>query len=644
MARVFLSYDRDDASKARAIAQALEKAGHAVWCDFRIQGGAEFNKEIEQALADADAVVVLWSECAVESAWVRDEAAAGRDSGRLVPIQLDKAKPPLGFRQYQCIDLSVWKGRGRPPLQDVLGAIDCIPNGDSDRPVVHGGQSKPRASERGRTPLLPIGALAIAAIAGLAALFWQPWESKSHPPLVAVVPAGPGPAADSLAADLLIKLGVLQSSHADALQLVELDSRATPDFIIKVGSANAGSTTRANLMLVDNRADTLLWARELSDAGSNQADLRQQMAYSAAQVLDCAVQALSAENEAIKLPTLKLYLGGCANMSNLLAQDPRVAVSIFSRVVEQAPKFKGGWKKLLLAEMRIIRPGFNTDQLVRQNLKNHVAQARRLDPAMAEVFLAEAWLGAPGPIAGFMKAVERSVAVDPDSPEILAYRSAALTNVGLMQEALATTRRAVEANPLSPSARDALITALLNSDQIEAARTELAKSEQLWPGATNVLQSRFAVEFRVGNPAKALQIMKSGQLGANYVSNAAHETYLQARIDPTSRNKELAIKEARSLQMRDRTTAWVYARALAEFGRHEELIDFLLRTDPRIPYTTTWVIFRPSFLALHKDRRFMEIAKRFGVSDFWRDTGKWPDFCGRPDIPYDCRAEVAKLG
>ena len=40
----------------------------------------------------------------------------------------------------------------------------------------------------------------------------------------------------------------------------------------------------------------------------------------------------------------------------------------------------------------------------------------------------------------------------------------------------------------------------------------------------------------------------------------------------------------------------------------------------------------------------MEIAKRFGVSDFWRDTGKWPDFCGRPDIPYDCRAEVAKLG
>ena len=81
MASVFLSYDRDDAAKARAIADALEQAGLTVWWDFHIKGGAEFNKEIERALAEADAVVVLWSEEAIQSAWVRDEAAAGRDRG-----------------------------------------------------------------------------------------------------------------------------------------------------------------------------------------------------------------------------------------------------------------------------------------------------------------------------------------------------------------------------------------------------------------------------------------------------------------------------------------------------------------------------------------------------------------------------------
>lgn len=29
--------------------------------------------------------------------------------------------------------------------------------------------------------------------------------------------------------------------------------------------------------------------------------------------------------------------------------------------------------------------------------------------------------------------------------------------------------------------------------------------------------------------------------------------------------------------------------------------------------------------------------------DYWRKSGKWPDFCFRPDLPYDCKAEAARL-
>jgi exonuclease VII large subunit len=46
---------------------------------------------------------------------VRDEAGAGRDRGRLVPVQIDATMPPLGFRQFQAIDLSAWKGRADDP-------------------------------------------------------------------------------------------------------------------------------------------------------------------------------------------------------------------------------------------------------------------------------------------------------------------------------------------------------------------------------------------------------------------------------------------------------------------------------------------------------------------------------------------------
>ena len=120
MARIFLSYARDDADAAKQLASYVGEAGHEVWWDRHLHGGSRFAAEIDQALKEAEAVVVLWSPTSVGSAWVQDEAAEGRDSGRLVPVSLGSAKPPLGFRQFQTIDLGKWDGTGRP---DALGEL-----------------------------------------------------------------------------------------------------------------------------------------------------------------------------------------------------------------------------------------------------------------------------------------------------------------------------------------------------------------------------------------------------------------------------------------------------------------------------------------------------------------------------------------
>lgn len=42
MAKIFLSYDRDDTEQARPVALALERAGHAVWWDINIRGASNF--------------------------------------------------------------------------------------------------------------------------------------------------------------------------------------------------------------------------------------------------------------------------------------------------------------------------------------------------------------------------------------------------------------------------------------------------------------------------------------------------------------------------------------------------------------------------------------------------------------------------
>jgi hypothetical protein len=125
VASVFLSYDHEDVSHAAPLAAALETHGHSVWWDRHIHGGAEYNSEIETAVAESDAVVVLWSDRSVRSPWVRDEAAEGRDAGKLVPVLIERVKPPMGFRQFQTIDLAGWNGGKRvPQLPELLRAID----------------------------------------------------------------------------------------------------------------------------------------------------------------------------------------------------------------------------------------------------------------------------------------------------------------------------------------------------------------------------------------------------------------------------------------------------------------------------------------------------------------------------------------
>jgi hypothetical protein len=112
---IFLSYKRDDREAVELLARLLEAQGWSVWWDPVITPGESYSVAIRSALEQAKCVIVVWSHGSVNSHWVLDEAGHGRDRGILVPIVIDGVGPPLGFRQYQAIDLSGWSGRADDP-------------------------------------------------------------------------------------------------------------------------------------------------------------------------------------------------------------------------------------------------------------------------------------------------------------------------------------------------------------------------------------------------------------------------------------------------------------------------------------------------------------------------------------------------
>lgn len=166
-ATVFLSYARADRVRAEQLADDLAKAGHTVWWDALIEGGAQFATSIRAALEEADVVIVLWSKHSVDSDWVRDEAALGRDRHRLVPLTLDGTQPPLGFRQYQAIDLSHWRGRFDAPEIAAIGRAIALATGQPPPPL-----PLPKRVSRRNVLVLASGAGALA-IGGGAFVAWQ---------------------------------------------------------------------------------------------------------------------------------------------------------------------------------------------------------------------------------------------------------------------------------------------------------------------------------------------------------------------------------------------------------------------------------------------------------------------------------------
>jgi hypothetical protein len=122
---------------ADALLQRLEAAGYGVWLDRSdIGGGSRWREAIELALRQADAVIFLVSQPALESDEVYRELARAIDLGKtIVPLRLDQAplfgwfKEKLGAIQHIEVDArdpaEKWWGRLLAALRRARRAPPC---------------------------------------------------------------------------------------------------------------------------------------------------------------------------------------------------------------------------------------------------------------------------------------------------------------------------------------------------------------------------------------------------------------------------------------------------------------------------------------------------------------------------------------
>jgi hypothetical protein len=196
MSNIFFSYAHEDLERIQQIVSALEEQSWTVFWDRRIPAGKDWRSYIGKALDEAKCLLVAWSQHSVNSPWVMEEADEGKRRGIFVPVMLDDAEPPRGFRGIQAANLTDWQpGQESIPFKQFLEDVRSILDAPSIAPKAEMDQAKAiKQPEERIAPRKPnlflklikygVGALILGSIIVLVYFGYQKWivtlPQKNH--------------------------------------------------------------------------------------------------------------------------------------------------------------------------------------------------------------------------------------------------------------------------------------------------------------------------------------------------------------------------------------------------------------------------------------------------------------------------------
>lgn len=625
---LFLSYARDDEPSARRLANALEHRGYTIWWDALIEGGAAYSRSIAEALETADAVLVLWSARSIESDWVRDEAGQGRERHRLVPLSIDGSMPPLGFRQYQVIDVSRWHGRrNAPEIASIERAIEAVlGDGQTTR-------AKPSVPMSRRTLMIGGWAAGVALAGGGA---WFAWDrglfgGGSAPLSIAVLPFRnlSGDRSQDYFSDGLTdevrtaltriqSLKVLAGTSSEKAQEHGDDPKAVAanlgvGFLLSGSVQRAADTVRIAMDLVDGHTGFSRWSqsvdRKLTDIFAVQSEIARMVAQA------MSVQVATAEpapGGTTNVDAYENYLQG-RSLFNLARDETtdRAALAHFEAAIADDPKFALAYAGRSRSLAVIAGEHAKADE-IKPLYSEAMAAARRsieLAPDLADGHLALAYVLFAGKldIRGAWPSYQRAYRLGYGNADIALLYALYCSRAGRPAEAKAAVERAVLLDPLNPRAFRAQGSVAYAARRYADALPSLRRALQLNPKMDFAHSLAGNSLLGLGRTADALKEFEAEPEAQFRLTGLA---IARGRMG----NRVGAEKAFADLQSEVGDAAvYQQAEVLAQWGRADEAFAKLARArevgDSGLTYAATDVMLDP----LRRDQRFARLIKELNA-------------------------------
>jgi tetratricopeptide (TPR) repeat protein len=669
MADVFVSYARGDEALARTIAEQLEAAGFTTWWDSALLPHSSFSNVIEDEIRDAKAVLVLWSETAVKSQWVRAEAELARGEAKLIQLAIGAPRIPLPFNQYQTADLSGWRGDpADAQWAKVLASVAHFAGSSGNEAAPASAipvKSKPakRRGLSGRRPVLALAGAAIIMLAGAGLLLVRGMDhGEARGPRIALQPfrtIGDNRDLGNFAAELSDSLqNVLTDDQLQTLSPAEaatLQGNDSADRLKRLGVGlmfsgtveDEGPDLAVSMRLDDPVEHATLWTAKLSQPLAQSQQLQARAGALTVAVLNCSSQAL-APSVRISDAALQAFLHACelSETTDHGQSGLRAAYAMLDamrQAASGAPDFAPA-HSMLAKHIAFVLPLMPADQAatLRSEADQQANLALKLDPKDPDGFVALGLLAPPLDFAGREALFRKSLASNPGWPHANGFLGNVMTDVGRLEDAEELYERAAAANPQSVDWAQQAADGLVWIGRADQADRDLAKFAQLWPNNAEIwgiqLESLMS-QRRWGDALRLLD--RAGDFGASVSPAwvAGIRTLLKALQsgDAGARN---AVRE--SLIASSASDPQQAISRLSLLGFDDDAFAVGARYSPG-PSDGPSFLFQPETAGLRRDPRFMQLAARFKLIDYWRRTGHWPDFCRDPRLPYVCTEEAAKL-
>lgn len=645
MTDVFVSYARSTYPQARQVADALIADGYKVWIDDDLPAHRVFSTVIEERLNEAKAVLVLWSEDARASRWVPAEADLAFNADKLVQMSIDGVLPPLPFNRVHCEMAAGWNGETDVPQWRKVTASIAALTGTK-------GAANPRLA----------GTLPTTG--------WVMPEQSD--PLLAILPF------DNLSSDEELTYfcdGVSEEiqrtvSDGSSLRVVARSSsfqfRGSNKDAAHVSSAlgashlldgsvrRGGQRLRISAELVECRSLRVLWGDRFDGDYDDVFALQERIAEQVANALKVALARQAGETT---LPN-ELYekflraRGKLAEGDATFDDSAERAIPQLEEVTEAAPDFAPAWEILATARAAALRSGhFKGDYATRrEDVLEAAHTALRLDPRRGGAYLALALLEPWGAYRQREKLLLKALELSPNDPSTLTEISDFYWSVGRFRDALSMAQKACELNPLMPAAR-------LHVAQMHAYIGDYAGCISMtrdlmrrWPDNAGILLSLLNTAGTLGfweahdEAVREIDRFEGWQANDMRAARAFH--HARRTMDPElierriGRYKEL-LEETGTMPLNIVVSIAAFNRVdlaldLAEKASYDYIFD--PKGDrPSLYYPGT--ILGPWSDAM-KQPRFAKLCVRLGLSQYWIETGAWPDCVEW--TPYDFKAEVQR--